>query len=191
MIIGNILMHLYHVEESLYEVALSRSPALSTSTHDFPRLEMLYACLQSNKLFLETFFAIPEYHYPSLSLASWTQTTHSLMILQLLSTFDHPDWNLNYVRDTIDFMEVMDKIIARFHKVEGEIFERTAAKMASIKAHIQGQMSAPVAKDGAGGPDLLNGQDLEMGNWEPFDFTDESWFVDMLAPLDYSNPSMI
>jgi hypothetical protein len=104
------------------------------------------------------------------------------MILQLLSTFEHSDWNLAYVRETIDFMEVMDKMIERFNKVEGQTFARTALKMASVKAHIQEQMDA----DAVGPrPGSLSGEDADMGRtWEPYDFLDESWLADVLGPID-------
>lgn len=172
-------MHYYHAEESLYEVALSRNPVVdSFSSRDFHRLELLYACLESNKMFFDTFFTIPEYRYICFSLPTWTQVAHSIMILQLLSTFEHPDWNLVYVRETIDFMEVMDKLVERFDKVEGQIFARTSAKMASMKAHIQAAMG--------GGPGL-SGDDADMARlWEPADFLDETWLTDVLGPMEYS-----
>ena len=177
-------MHYYHVEEALYEIGLSKSPVMGNlSGHDFQRLELLYACLQSNKMFFETFFAIPENKYVSFSLATWTQLTHSIFVLQLLSNFDHPDWNLAYVRETIDFMAVLDSMIERFNKVEGRIFAHTATKMASIKAHIQEKM----AVDGVGPrPGSLSGEDADMGRtWEPVDFLDETWLRDVLGPIEF------
>jgi hypothetical protein len=99
------------------------------------------------------------------------------MTLQLLSTFEHPDWNLAYVRETICFMEVMDKLIERFIKVEGQTFARTAAKMASVKAQIQNAMGQ--------GPGTLSGEDADMGRtWEPVDFLDESRLADILGQMD-------
>lgn len=181
--IGYMLMHYYHVEESLYEVALSRNPAMDNCfSHNFHHLELLYACLQSNKMFFETFFAIPENRYVCFSLATWTQITHSAMILQILSTFEHPDWNVAYVRETIDFMEVMDKMIERFNKVEGQAFARTASKLASIKAHIQERMATDVIGPR---PGSLTGEDADMDRtWEPINFLDESLLADVLGPLD-------
>ena len=174
-------MHYYHVEESLYEVGLSRNPVVSDCySHDFHRLEMLHACLQSTKMFFETFFNIPECRYTCFSIASWTQVTHSMLILQMLSTFEHPDWNLAYVRNTIDFMEVMDKMIDKFRRVEGQVFVRTVSKLVAVKAHIQEQLA--VIRSGSRSP---SGEDADMGRtWQPVDFLDESWFTDILGPLD-------
>jgi hypothetical protein len=178
-----MLMHYYHAEQYLYEISFSRSPVMvNFPSHDFHRLELLYACLQSNKLFFETFFSIPESKYTCFSFATWTQVAHSVIVLQLLSSFDHPDWNLAYVRETIDFITVLDYLIERFNKAEGQIFARSAAKLATIKAHIQEKMSFEAVRPG---PDSLSGEDADMGKtWEPVDFLDETWLRDILGPLD-------
>lgn len=106
-------MHYYHVEQSLYEVGLSRSPAMENLPRlDFRRLEMLYACLESNKKFWDTFFSIPETDYICFSLAIWSNVTHSTIVLQSLSNFEHPDWNLACARETIDFMGVLNRMIS-------------------------------------------------------------------------------
>ena len=133
-------------------------------------------------MFFETFFAIPESKYTCFSLATCAQLTHSLIVLQLLSNFEHPDWNLVYARETIDFMEVMDKMIGMFSKLDGWIFAHTTAKLARIKAHIQEKWAVDVVGPG---PVSLSGEDADMGRtWEPVDFLDEFWIRDVFGSTD-------
>jgi hypothetical protein len=132
-------------------------------------------------MFFETFFAIPEPKYLCFSLATWTQITHSLIVLQMLSNFEHPDWNRVYVRETIDFMEIMDKLIEMFQKMDGWIWDHATVKLTRIKAHIQEKWAVEAA-----GPRTasLSGEDADMGRtWEPVDFLDEFWATDVFASI--------
>ena len=175
-------MHYYYAEETLYEVGLSKTPAMDQlPSHDFDRLELLYACLRSTKLFFETFLDIPPNKYPCISLATWTQITHSILVLQSLSMFEHPDWDLASVRREIDFMTVLDKFIERINKVEGQIYGRAAAKMASFKARLEEKMAADAARRNS----LIGGNAILGSTWEPVDFLDEAWFGDFPGPMDF------
>lgn len=180
-----MLIHYYHVEESVYEVGLSRSPVLENlPRHDFQRLELLYACLESNKKFWETYFSIPETDYVYFSVATWSQVSHSAIILQLLSSFEHPDWNLAYVRETIDFLGVLDSLILRFNRIEDFFFARAAAKLARVKAHIQEKWACSNANGSPGSP--TSGEDADFGRtWDPVVFLDESWLGDFLGPMEF------
>lgn len=181
---GYILIHYYYAEETLYEVGLSRSPVMDQlPSNDFHRLELLHACLRSTKLFFETFLNIPPNKYPCISLATWTQITHSILVLQSLSNFDHPDWNLVSVRQEIDFVTVLDNLIERINQVEGQIFARAATKMAGFKAYIQEKMAADAE---ASRLDSLSGDNALLGRtWEPVDFLDEAWFGDLSGPMGF------
>ena len=173
-------MHYYHAEERLYGVGLSRNlVAGDLSGHSFDRLEVLYDCLRSTRRFFETFFCIPESEYACFSTAIWIQISHSLHVLQSLSTFDHPDWDLASVRQEIDFVKVLGQVIERGNKVEGQIFIKATTRMAMVKAYFQEQMAVA---GGGSRLDELVGQDADMGQtWEPLDFLDEQFFGDLLG----------
>jgi hypothetical protein len=107
----------------------------------------------------------------------------SLTVLQSLSAFDHPDWNLASARQEIDFLEVLDKLIERFSKAEGQNFARTATKLAKIKAHIQPQM---VVDAGGSRLEARSGEDTNIGKtWAPIDFFDDQWLGDVWEPMEF------
>jgi hypothetical protein len=77
-------------------------------------------------------------------MATYAGLTNSLIILQLLSNFEHRDWNLDHVRESIVFVDVLDKLIERLIAIRPEqtdYFSRTARKLEIMKAFCEGKMS--------------------------------------------------
>ncbi|KAG0651879.1 hypothetical protein D0Z07_0829 [Hyphodiscus hymeniophilus] len=173
-------MQYYNAEEALCEIGMSRGSVLGDlSDHTFDRMENLYDCLRSTRRFWETFFCIPETRYAHFSTAMWMQISHSFVVLQALSTFDHPDWHLPSIRQEIDFMDVLEKLIERINKTENQIFAKAAIKMTSIKTHIQEQLAVEARNSRH---DSLTGQDADFGRpWEPIDFLDNDFFGDIMG----------
>lgn len=181
----------WHAEISLYKVGLSKSPALSHfSSHDFDRLECLHSCLQAVKSFFDTWFKLPVAMSHCLSVPMITHFTWSLGVLQLLATFDHPDWNIEWARETISFTDILDQLAKRFaqaktslgldpHTTVGEdVFSHSARRIAWMKsffetdgAHARSNPLPPCSiPDDA--PDFPQGIDM--------DFMDDEWMRDML-----------
>lgn len=64
-------------------------------------------------------------------------------MLHVLSNFDHPDWNLKYSRETIDFADVIDRCCVKFESAEmtaeagsNDLFARTAGRLRQIQTYL-------------------------------------------------------
>lgn len=190
-----ILIHYHVAEVSLYEAGLCQSTLATNAIPNFKRVELLCACLQAIKSYFEIFFSIPVVNYIALSMPSWSHLTYSLTILQMLSSFNHPDWNLVYVRETIDFITVLDRLIEQLDTVntlagyeEIDMFSPVAKRMNRVKVCVEGKMAGH--SEGAVGsepgpiPDfgpVPGTEDLS----DFFQFVDDAWMRDMMEPLEY------
>lgn len=119
-----------------------------------------------------------------------THFTWGLGVLQLLSTFDHPDWNLEWARATISFTDVLGKLAAHFGQAKvvlrldphisaaEDIFSRSAGKMTWMKSFFENEGSSagprPIAS--CSNPNNLPG--LPLAN--DMDFMDDEWMHDIL-----------
>jgi hypothetical protein len=175
-------MHYYVTQVSLYQVAFSRPGNFSsTEKHDYKQVELLYACFQATKNAIDQFFSIPARNYCYFSLATWTVLRRALVALQQLTTYDDPDWSLVYVRNTLDFIWVLDRFIERIEQAatdldfdENHVFRRTAKKMAMAKAYCEDRMAAHSAGSQSG--------PLEYTDPNLFD---DMWFRDVCGVFDY------
>lgn len=116
LVIGSILFHLIHTEVSLYETALSK-PATNTGYTDPLHLDHLYACLKAVKAFFDLLVAIPVAELMSIALPDLIYTSHCLMTLFRLSTFDHPGWDQATVRGTLDLVSITGQLADRLKQV--------------------------------------------------------------------------
>ena len=123
------------------------------------------------------------------------QLANAMVVLHKLSTFESPDWDLDYVRQTVDFGNILDNLIRRFNEIqmtqgaeqgkqEGrDIFFRISRKLGRIKAWHEEKTTLRSSRrettsavpDGA---PVMNG-DLEFFN--------EAWLEDILGPWDYQS----
>jgi hypothetical protein len=117
----------------------------------------------------------------------------------LLSTYEHPDWNITWVRETISFTGVLGQIGEQFsqakaglgldpHIPEGEesedIFSLTGNKMLWMKGYFEGKYRAA----GSDAPNITIQDGLNDAFGEDFaDFIDDQWMRDILGPYDYSS----
>jgi len=144
-----ITMHYNNAEMSLYEVGVSKTLITSdTDGPDFKRQNLLSACLQASKSCLETFLSLPMANYFALSMNCWTDMTYALIILHMLSVYDHKDWNLKYVQETFDFSKVIGMVIKRFDEIHlqtgfqsHDMFSLCARKLHFIKAYMDEKIS--------------------------------------------------
>lgn len=193
--IGVLLMKFYNTQAYVYEIGLSQTPALaSLPNHDFQRLEHLHNCLQAVKNYFDTFFTMALSNFNWFSVPVYTQLTGCIMTLERLSNFQHPDWDLSYVRETVNFFSVMDKMIEVFDagrkqagSDESSIFHHSWIKAQAIKAYCESRMvkvpisSEPPSTEPTGelDPDLtMSGLSLEYIN-------SESWLRDVWGQFDY------
>jgi hypothetical protein len=188
-------MHYHVAEVSLYEAGLCKPPLATDAFPNFKRLELLCACLEASKSYFEVFFSVPVVNYIALSMPSWSHLTYSLANLHMLSSFDHPDWNLVYVRETIDFKTVLGRLTEQLERVNTLVgyekfymFSRTAKRMNCIKVYVEGKMAGP--PQGAAGPEPDQMPDFEPvpGTEDLPDFSqflDDTWMRDIMEPSDY------
>jgi hypothetical protein len=174
---------------TLYEIGLSKARLPNTAhTSDFQRLEILYACLESVGIFFENFLEIPPASYWNFSLVHFSQLAYGLNMLQRLSIFEDPTWDLHYVAEKVNFIRTVDQICNRMGEAEAlrhgatepsnasegiSVFARAAAKLRKLNVMFEAQMaSAQSAPDPMGNLDTGDIMNLEnmVGFWE------QDWF---------------
>lgn len=106
-----------------------------------------------------------------------------LIALQLLSVFDDPDWSLVYVRETVDFLSVLDQFIEKIEKAAAELnldenhaLLVSAKKMAMAKAYCAEKMAAQ-----------SGGAQSGTAEYKDPNFIDDMWFQDLFGLFDYQN----
>lgn len=124
-------------------------------------------------------------YYFYFSLVTWSSIRFALIGLQQLSVFEDPEWDLNYVRDTLDFLWVLDELYTRFEKAavelnfdEEHVFPRTAKKMRLARVYCQERMAAPTSTAQRGNSD-----------YEDLTLPDDLWFQDVFGMFEYQ-PNM-
>ncbi|KAE8139109.1 hypothetical protein BDV38DRAFT_269986 [Aspergillus pseudotamarii] len=112
----SILFHLLHTEVSLYETTLGK-PGTNTEFTDPQRLDHLYACLNAVKAFFDLLVNIPIAKLTSIALPDLIYTSHCLVTLFRLSTFDHPGWDQATIRSTLDLVTITGQLADRLNEV--------------------------------------------------------------------------
>jgi hypothetical protein len=172
---------------TLYEIGLLKARLPNTAhPSDFQRLEILYACLESVGNFFESFLEIPPASYWNFSIVHFAQLGYALSMLQRLSIFEDPTWDLHYVAEKVNLLRVVDQLCnrmgeaVRYGGTESSdasesisSFERTATKLRKLRAMFEAQMaSAQSVPDQMGNldtGDIMNSENMR-GFWE------QDWF---------------
>jgi hypothetical protein len=174
---------------TLYEIGLLKS-RLPTTTHpaDFNRLHILSSCLESVGNFFSNFLEIPPASYWNVPLIHFTQLGYALNMLQRLSLFEDPVWDLHYAEEKVSFLKVVDQVCVHMEAVENKrgdgeecinIFVRTATRLRKLSSIFEAQLAA--AK---GVTDQMG--DFEVGEGDVMDmdcfvgFGEQDWF-DLMA----------
>jgi hypothetical protein len=197
----NLSQNFHSVEVSLYKVGLLKSPRVALSDdRDFERLELLHACLQSLKRFFDVFDAMPVSQYHCIPAPLYTNLTHSHIALQVLSCFKHPDWNLEYSRQTLDFSSVILSFADRLEAAaialgldeylpDGrDILSSCAKKGRAVEEYCRVRMTSKPPTD-----EPLQTQDMELELPDftnavmeyPMDCFDEAMLNDILGPFGH------
>lgn len=178
---------------TLYEVGFLkvRLPPKFPTT-DFNRVEILYACLESAGNFFENFLAIPPLTYWQFTIIDFSQLAYALNVLQRLSLFEDPSWDLRYVSEKLNFLHILDRtcnqmeVASRYRVMEPAngseqvtIFTRTLAKLRKLGAMFEAQLAPSQVVPGETGtldPATGDGMPMEslVGFWE------QDWF-DIMA----------
>ena len=192
----------YHNAEVLsHKIGLSKSPAvLSFPDRDFNRLKYLCACLAAVKSVLELFQEIPVEKYHTITVPMVVQLTWNSGTLQLLSTFEHPDWDLALVPEAIDFFSFLKTMMDKFSRVKAtlgydlyttealDFWSQSAKTIAKVESFFEGK----IAEHECGNPCEQDHRSMETPNFSNFppgaefmDFMDDIWMRDALGPTEY------
>ncbi|EHY57189.1 Transcription factor opdL [Exophiala dermatitidis] len=127
---GLLAMHYYSIEIYLYEIALGDNvdPA---RYGNFPmtRLNLLFACLNSTKSCMETFFSLPTLVYFDMPFLFWALVGHAIVVTSKLNLFVGDGWDQVYVRSVLDFPTTVDTIAANMD---------AAKAAAELSVHVSG-----------------------------------------------------
>jgi hypothetical protein len=179
---------------TLYEIGLAKaSPPSTAHSSDFPRLEILYSCLESVKNFFEQFLKIQPTAYWNLSVIHFTQLAIGISMLQRLSFFEDPAWDLQYVEQKVKFVRVVNQLCDNLREafesggaeaanaVENlNVFARTEARLRKLGAVFEAQM-VPVQSEADQTGNLNSSEIMDLENmaglWESdwFDIMGANW----------------
>lgn len=123
--------------------------------------------------------------------------TWNLAILQMLSTFEHPDWNVSWLRETINFPELLGKLATNLSEVKAalnldptteerlDMFSQSAKKMNWIKMFVEKAIPGMSGQAGESRIEDNTSADMFDFNGDEFmDFMDDAWMKDMLGPWE-------
>lgn len=192
---GILLLHIHHTELVVHETALSKGSTGSNS-HDFERLESLYACLHAVKNWFDIFQTCSPAVCVGLSMSIFTHLAHCIIALYRLSTFEFPDWNLGLVREIANLSLLLDRMVTKMAQVkveagldrgiseEMDIFSATSGKLDTIKTWWDSKQAAEST-----GP--YPNTEVETMGEVPMDFPDDAWLQDILAAGPYGFESFV
>lgn len=182
------LVHATAVVMSSIYFARLQGQALSLLDGAEPRLDrvtLMCTCLETVQHALENFFATPLEDYEILSFPHFTRTAGFLAVLIRLSTHQAPWWDTDKVRETVDVLVVIQRIIDSVNAArdmvaaagsESRYLERAATIFTSCKmacATKVGLASRARARAGGGG----GGGEMDDGGLGGMrDEADEAWF---------------
>ncbi|KAL4982878.1 hypothetical protein BDW68DRAFT_194892 [Aspergillus falconensis] len=104
-----LLLYLHHAETTVYETALKSAPA-NTNDMDLTRLGHLYACLSAVQNRFAVLLSLPAADFALHPSTVIFPTSHSLLTLLRLSTFEYPGWDLLTVRQTADLLSITEQV---------------------------------------------------------------------------------
>ena len=182
-----LLLHQYSAELTVHEIALSKAPIFSSGP-DFQRFESLWACLQAAKNWFDLFLKFPPILYIGFSMLTYTELAHCFVAVCRISTFDHPEWDLKLVRDSIDLSAILHQVVTNFVAVkatarldpdsreDNDVFSATSRRIKAIRDWWDAKITAESVDSGH-----LNLEET-IGD---MDLSDDIWLRDMLGLGDY------
>lgn len=179
---------------SLFEIGLLKAIPSNVNGPDFQRLELLYACLESVRKFFEIFLETSPASYWNLTIIHFSRFACALSLLQRLSTFEDPTWDLQYVAAKVNFSGIVDQICnhmddaLRYGGSELSnssecvtIFTRITPKLRMLNVIYESRMSSMQSATGRigdlSGADTINIENM-VESWEQdlFDIVDGNWW---------------
>ncbi len=202
---GIAQLYLHSTELTIREYFLVKPKAHDpTGFLRFQRLQQLESILTSIERWRALFSELPLADWTGITVDSFNQFMHCVVVLFKLTTLDEPGWDLEEVRRRADVFEVLDRTCEKIERVpamlgmvdadgpRNGLFFKTGYLLRAIKALFLEEMTpekassaaqTPYPGQGGGGTDGYVGDDSI-----PVDFlmglADEPWLMDIfpLAP---------
>lgn len=137
---------------------------------------------------------MPVERYHCITTIMYTQLTWNLAILQMLMTFEHQDWDLNWARSECNIYEILDQLADRYSRARYVLgfdthtpdermgmFAQIYKKISWIKSALEknGSFEQPAATD----TQEFTGNNETAHFPELTEFLEEPWWMqDMLFP---------
>lgn len=154
---GTLIMHKHYIELCVNETArnlyfhahqglasgsgyMSGHDIVDTSggnTPGYDRLDFSWRSVGAIKAWMDTFFLLSPAECVGLSFIHMAQLARCLMVLYRLSTFVHPGWDCNLVRNTLDILLVLDGVAKNLELASSEAGEQLPDDQFM---HLAGQM---------------------------------------------------
>ena len=176
----------------MYGLALSNS-TIDLNDIESLRIEALYMALEATKKWFDVYFTFPPAHYIRFTIATTTKIAHSMLMLYRLTTFEHPGWDRDLVRQVCGFAEVLNMVTERMEQVPSAAgldysgdsshmkqFDANARKMAVIRSWWQAKESAQIPP-----PSSRPLGRSEATGTVPLSLSSETWLNDMLMTEDF------
>ncbi|KAJ5082899.1 hypothetical protein N7532_011942 [Penicillium argentinense] len=142
-----LAFHCNTLEILLYQIALSEELSdAQCGGYTVTRLDILFHCLEATKSFFHNFYSVSSQYFPFLPFTIWCQSGHAVVTLSRLSLFQsYNDWDLEYVRSTIDYNDTIDRLAQKLEEARSfiqpniasdelpEIFGRLSSRMRLMK----------------------------------------------------------
>ncbi|KAL5000007.1 hypothetical protein BDV10DRAFT_163766 [Aspergillus recurvatus] len=106
---NTLLLYLHHAETTVYETALKSAPT-NTNEMDLTRLSHVYACLSAVQNRFAVLLSLPAADFALHPSTIIFPTSHSLLTLLRLSTFEYAGWDLLAVRQTADLLSITEQV---------------------------------------------------------------------------------
>jgi hypothetical protein len=145
---------------------------------DFNRLQYLCAYLAAVKSLLDILSATPASRYHTLTVPMVLQTIWNIGTLQMLSTFEHPDWNVAVVDEGMNFLAFLKNLANTMsmvksaagydsHTSEGLDFWSLGVKgMTLVQGYFEG--TVPYSENDPGGPSRQDHRVSRLRIFQPF-----------------------
>ena len=133
--LNSLLIHGHIVEMYLHEVGFQLS---LKGDESLLRIQLLHSCLLSAKAFFSELFSIAARSFITAMYVPWAHLIHALAVLSKLSLLEDEHWDLVYVRQVLDFAQIIDRILALCKGLEAQItlpdmFARVVSQMTQLK----------------------------------------------------------
>lgn len=178
------------VHEASQEIPITSGKGLI----DHRKLEPFYNALYCIKGWIDTFFTLPNLSYMDVTFFMFGQFTHCLVSLYRLSILDDPSWDREFVKQTIDVIQVVERFATNIEGVrdtrplimdidEEDLFTKSAAMMRKLGEAWAGDIAAIGAKSKQ--KETPIGDIVVPPELMDLDLFDSEWMTDMFLAWDH------